>query len=123
MPAPASVWLLRNPDNSIVTTATNATTQVLINAGCGMDCSSTSELHIAQQLGVKPENIMFTSNYTPPSDLAWAFDQGFVMNLDDISLVQTLVDMKGRCPDLISFRLNPVRRITHVSRMVPRLSC
>lgn len=29
------------------------------------------------------------------------------MNLDDVSLVKSLVEVRGRCPDLISFRLNP----------------
>lgn len=38
-----------------------------------------------------------------------AFDQGVIINLDDVSLVDALVKARGRCPDLISFRLNPVR--------------
>lgn len=80
---------------------------MLISEGCGLDCSSTSELHIARQLGVKGEDVMFTSNYTSLADLATAFDQGVVINLDDVSLVEALVEVRGQCPELISFRLNP----------------
>jgi hypothetical protein len=36
-----------------------------------------------------------------------AFDQGVIINLDDASLVQSLVNIRGRCPDLMCFRLNP----------------
>ncbi len=81
--------------------------RVLIKAGCGLDCSSVSELHIARALGVPGEMCMYTSNYTSKKDLGIAMDQGVVINLDDISLVDSMVEARGRCPDLISFRLNP----------------
>jgi diaminopimelate decarboxylase len=80
---------------------------VLLSEGCGLDCSSLSELAIARSLGVPGELVMYTSNYTSRSDLAAAFDQGVIINLDDLSMVDTLVEVRGRCPDLISFRLNP----------------
>jgi diaminopimelate decarboxylase len=50
---------------------------------------------------------MYTSNYTSDSDLATAFDQGVIINLDDVTLVDSLIRVRGRTPDLISFRLNP----------------
>jgi diaminopimelate decarboxylase len=81
--------------------------RVLVEAGCGLDCSSVAELHIAQALGVPGSECMYTSNYTSKKDLAIAFDQGVIINLDDISLVESLVQVRGRVPDLISFRLNP----------------
>lgn len=81
--------------------------RVLISEGCGLDCSSASELHIASLLGVPGDSVMYTSNYTSKADLAVAFDQGVIINLDDISLVDHLVAVRGRCPELISFRLNP----------------
>jgi len=80
---------------------------LLIKEGFGLDCSSTSELYIAKELGLSPDRVMYTSNYTSKKDLGIAFDQGVVINLDDISLVDSLVEVRGRCPDLISFRLNP----------------
>ena len=81
--------------------------RVLLDEGCGLDCSSTSELYIARQLGVSGDMVMYTSNYTSKKDLGIAFDQGVIINLDDISLVQAMVEVRGRCPDFISFRLNP----------------
>jgi diaminopimelate decarboxylase len=81
--------------------------RVLIEEGCGLDCSSTAELHIAKILGVPGRQVMYTSNYTSKADLATAFDQGVVINLDDVSLVADLKAVRGRTPDLICFRLNP----------------
>lgn len=81
--------------------------QILVQEGCGLDCSSTAELHIASLLGVPGDRIMYTSNYTSKKDLEVAFDQGVIINLDDESLVTSLVEARGRCPELISFRLNP----------------
>jgi len=81
--------------------------RVLIEEGCGLDCSSTAELHIAKILGVPGSQVMYTSNYTSKADLATAFDQGVIINLDDVSLVADLKAVRGRTPDLICFRLNP----------------
>jgi diaminopimelate decarboxylase len=80
---------------------------VLASEGCGLDCSSVAELHMAAALGVPGDKVMYTSNYTSKKDLATAFDQGVIINLDDVSLVQSLVEVRGRVPDLLSFRLNP----------------
>eukprot|EP00924_Labyrinthula_sp_SR-Ha-C_P013724 augustus_masked-scaffold_5-processed-gene-11.32-mRNA-1 protein AED:0.13 eAED:0.14 QI:0/0/0/1/1/1/3/0/676 len=81
--------------------------QLLIEEGFGMDCSSTSELYIADKLGVTPDMVMYTSNFTSKKDLAKAFDQGVILNLDDHTIVDNLVSARGKVPDLISFRLNP----------------
>jgi len=81
--------------------------RILVSEGCGLDCSSVSELHIARALGVAGADVMYTSNYTSAADLATAFDHGVVINLDDASLVASLVAVRGRVPELISFRLNP----------------
>uniref|UniRef100_K3W613 Diaminopimelate decarboxylase n=1 Tax=Globisporangium ultimum (strain ATCC 200006 / CBS 805.95 / DAOM BR144) TaxID=431595 RepID=K3W613_GLOUD len=81
--------------------------KVLHDEGCGMDCSSSAELYSVQQLGIPGDQVIFTSNFTSKADLATAFDQGVIMNLDDVSLVDSLVAIRGRCPELMSFRLNP----------------
>ncbi|OQR94706.1 diaminopimelate decarboxylase [Achlya hypogyna] len=81
--------------------------KILQQEGCGFDCSSTAELHICKTLGVPGDKIIYTSNYTSKDDLAAAYDMGVIINLDDISLVDALVEVRGRCPDLICFRLNP----------------
>ena len=81
---------------------------LLIEQGCGLDCSSTSELWIAEKLGVPPSQVMYTSNYTSEKDLAVAAKQGVIINLDDASLIPTLAKVNGgKTPDLMSFRLNP----------------
>ena len=84
-----------------------AVLRLLVSEGCGLDCSSVSELHAAALLGVPSEDIIFTSNYTSRADLAVAVDQGVTLNLDDASLVAALTAARGGCPELISFRLNP----------------
>ncbi len=85
--------------------------RLLTRAGCGLDCSSASELFVADKLGVAPEDVMYTSNFTSKADLLTAARQGVVINLDDISLVE---DLAGVCkgaglpfPKLICFRFNP----------------
>lgn len=85
--------------------------RILIDEGCGLDCSSSSELYIARQLGVPGDQVMYTSNYTSKHDLLVAAKQGVIINLDDISLVD---DLASECeangmpfPERISFRLNP----------------
>lgn len=81
--------------------------KVLMDEGCGMDCSSAAELHSVKELGVPGSQVMFTSNFTSQKDLATAFDQGVIINLDDVSLVDSLVAVRGKCPELMTFRLNP----------------
>ncbi|GLE02898.1 hypothetical protein PINS_up011762 [Pythium insidiosum] len=38
--------------------------RILRDEGCGMDCSSSAELFIVDQIGVPGEQVMFTSNFT-----------------------------------------------------------
>lgn len=76
---------------------------ILHDEGCGFDCSSIPELHLARQVGATPQQIMFTSNNTSSTEFDFAFaDGGCIINLDDISLLNKLPDMT----DLISFRVN-----------------
>uniref|UniRef100_M4BSZ3 Diaminopimelate decarboxylase n=1 Tax=Hyaloperonospora arabidopsidis (strain Emoy2) TaxID=559515 RepID=M4BSZ3_HYAAE len=84
-----------------------AVIKLLHQEGCGMDCSSSAELHIVKELGVSGDQIIFTSNFTAQKDLATAFDQGVIINLDDVSLIDSTVAARGKCPELMSFRLNP----------------
>ena len=81
-----------------------AVLNVLLDEGCGLDCSSAAELHVARQLNVPGEKVIFTSNYTSEADLGAAVAQGAILNLDDASLCASV---PGGCPDLVSFRLNP----------------
>jgi diaminopimelate decarboxylase len=77
--------------------------------GFGFDCSSITELMLARQLGVRAEDIMFTSNNTSSADFAAAAAEGgCLLNLDDISLIDKVPSM----PELICFRYNPGNRRT-----------
>jgi len=79
--------------------------------GCGLDCSSAGELWIASELGIKGEDIMFTSNYTSLDDLKMAVSLDAIINLDDLSLVDHLAracrELGRPFPGVICFRLNP----------------
>jgi len=52
--------------------------------GCGVDCSSLAELILSANCGFKGEEIMFTSNDTPPQEYIEAKRLGAIINLDDI---------------------------------------
>ena len=82
--------------------------KILQKEGCGFDCSSTAELYICNKIGALGSDIMFTSNYTSEKDLKIAVDQGVILNLDDLSLVETTAEVNGgKVPELMCFRLNP----------------
>lgn len=79
---------------------------VLKEEGFGVDCSSGPELTLAQKTGFSGDEIMFTSNDTPPREFAIASGLGALINLDDISHLDTLETEAG-IPEMISFRYNP----------------
>ena len=61
---------------------------VLLSEGCGLDCSSAAELHIAQTLGVPGHRILLTSNFTSYALLRSAVEAKAIVNLDDASLLE-----------------------------------
>ncbi len=79
---------------------------MLKQEGCGADCSSLPELLLAEKTGFRGEEIMFTSNDTPPEEFREAARLGAVINLDDIVHIETLEASAG-IPELVSFRYNP----------------
>lgn len=78
----------------------------LHDEGMGFDCSSRSELELADRVGVRGEEIMFTSNDTPASEYQRARELGAVINLDDITHIPFLAEHAGM-PELICMRYNP----------------
>ncbi|MCA9056872.1 MAG: diaminopimelate decarboxylase, partial [Planctomycetaceae bacterium] len=80
--------------------------QILKEEGLGADCSSLAELTLAERIGLRGEDLMFTSNNTPASEYREACRLGAVINLDDISHIDYLQQAAG-LPDLICFRYNP----------------
>ena len=80
--------------------------KILKDEGFGTDCSSLPELLLSEKVGIKGENIMFSSNDTAPGEFLKAKKLGAIINLDDISFIEFLEKEAG-IPELICFRYNP----------------
>lgn len=80
--------------------------KILRSEGFGIDCSSLAELELAARIGMRGEEIMFTSNDTPAAEYVRARELGAIINLDDISHIPFLEKHAGM-PETISFRYNP----------------
>lgn len=76
--------------------------KLLVDLGCGCDCSSDTELTIADRLGAP---IMFSSNVTPAKEYIHAKEIGAIINLDDISHIPFLKECAG-IPETICCRYN-----------------
>ena len=81
--------------------------QILLEYGCGCDCSSYTELLIARALGVPGEKIMFSSNDTPAEDFRLARELGAIVNFDDISHIPFFEEEAGPVGPVASCRFNP----------------
>ena len=75
---------------AVKATPTPAILKILQEEGCGCDCSSLTELMMAERIGSVGENIMFSSNETPAEDYRLAAKLGATINLDDITHVDFL---------------------------------
>lgn len=80
---------------------------ILKELGCGVDCSSETELMMAEAMGYRGEGIMFSSNDTPPEEFRLADRLGAIINLDDFTHIEFLEKTIGRIPETISCRYNP----------------
>lgn len=81
--------------------------QILREYGCGCDCSSLTELMLAKAMGVRGEDIMFSSNNTPAEEYAYAAETGAIINLDDITHIDFVEEILGKLPETMSCRYNP----------------
>lgn len=80
--------------------------KILKEEGCGADCSSYTELLLAEAVGFRGEEIMFSSNVTPVEDMKKAYDLGAYINLDDSTHVEFLAEVAG-VPEKMFCRFNP----------------
>ncbi len=92
---------------AVKATPTPAILKILQEEGCGCDCSSLTELMMAERIGCTGENIMFSSNETPAEDYRLAAKLGATINLDDITHVDFLEKTIGYIPKRIGCRFNP----------------
>lgn len=81
--------------------------EILKDYGCGCDCSSMTELMLSDAIGVRGEDIMFSSNDTPAEEFAYAAKLGALINLDDYTHIDFLEQTLGYIPETISCRYNP----------------
>ena len=88
-----------NPNPSLI--------KILTEYGCGLDCSSATELLIADGVGVSGHGIMFSSNDTPAADFKLARELGAIVNFDDITHIPFFEEVAGTIPKTVSCRFNP----------------
>lgn len=80
--------------------------KILQEYGCGCDCSSMTELMLANALGFSGDDIMFSSNATPAEEYRYASEIGATINLDDITHIDFLEHITT-LPKTICCRFNP----------------
>ncbi len=80
--------------------------KILKEEGCGTDCSSYTELLMSKECGFKNPEIMFSSNDTPAEEFKYANEIGAIINLDDITHIETLEQACG-IPETVCCRYNP----------------
>lgn len=80
---------------------------ILREYGCGVDCSSYTELMLSDAMDIRGSEIMFSSNDTPAEDYILADNLGAIINLDDITHIDFLEKTIGHIPEVISCRYNP----------------
>ncbi|MEF9840536.1 MAG: diaminopimelate decarboxylase [Lachnospiraceae bacterium] len=81
--------------------------KILQEYGCGCDCSSYTELMLAEAIDCVGEDIMFSSNATPVEEFQYAQKLGAIINLDDFTHIDYLERAIGTLPEIISCRFNP----------------
>ena len=83
---------------------------ILKEYDCGVDCSSMTELYMAEKMGFgsdkMKDGIMFSSNATPAEEFVYAKKLGAIINLDDFTHIDFLEKTAG-IPERICCRFNP----------------
>ena len=92
---------------AVKATPTPGILKILREEGCGVDCSSLTELMMSGRCGFAGQEIMFSSNETPAEEYVLAAKLGATINLDDITHVDFLERTLGYIPERISCRYNP----------------
>jgi diaminopimelate decarboxylase len=76
---------------------------LLLGAGSGLDCSSLTELRLADRVGARGDDIVFTSNNTSEAEYASALAAGALVTFDDRTMLRKAVTL----PDIVAFRVAP----------------
>lgn len=91
---------------AVKATPTPAILKIFQEEGCGVDCSSYTELLMSRACGFSGHDIMFSSNSTPSEDYVLASSLGAIINLDDFTDIDRLDSLTG-IPETICCRFNP----------------
>ncbi|MCR5349962.1 MAG: diaminopimelate decarboxylase [Acholeplasmatales bacterium] len=67
--------------------------KILKEEGCGVDCSSLTELMLSDIVGFKSNEIMFSSNVTPKDDFILASKLDAYINFDDLTHIDFYKDL------------------------------
>ncbi len=82
--------------------------KILHEEGCGTDCSSMAELILSEKSGITGYDVMFSSNETPAEEFVKCAEIGGIINLDDITHIDFVLDaLGGKLPKRMSCRYNP----------------
>lgn len=81
--------------------------ELLREEGIGADCSSYTELMLADKVGLFGQDIMFSSNVTPGEDFVLAAKLGAITNFDDITHIPLYEEVCGTFPETMCCRYNP----------------
>lgn len=91
---------------AVKATPNPAILKILKAHGCGVDCSSYTELLMAEACGFSGDEIMFSSNETAAQEYVLARKLNAIINLDDITHIDFLKKHAG-IPEKICLRYNP----------------
>lgn len=91
---------------AVKATPTPGILKILQEEGCGADCSSYTELMMAEAIGAKGHDIMFSSNVTPAEDFVLAAKLGAIINFDDITHIP-FFEKLASIPETVCCRYNP----------------
>ncbi|MCR5566970.1 MAG: diaminopimelate decarboxylase [Clostridiales bacterium] len=80
--------------------------RIMKEEGCGLDCSSATELALAGACGFSGDGIILSANAMPPEEFDQARALGAFINLDDLSDIDLLRE-HGGFPSTVCLRYNP----------------
>ncbi|MFM2308939.1 MAG: hypothetical protein RLY87_1060 [Chloroflexota bacterium] len=92
---------------AVKATPTPEILKIVVSEGCGLDCSSFTELMLAARMQLRGDQVMFTSNNTPLDEYRFAMKLDACINFDDVGHLDWLQEQDVALPPLVSFRYNP----------------
>lgn len=91
--------------------------RILREEGVGADCSSLTELMLADVVGLRGNEIMFSSNVTPDEDFRLASSLGAIVNFDDLTHIAPFGELAPYA-ETMSCRYNPGGDFTMGNRIM-----